>query len=187
MKIFKLTLSLIVFAWCAGFFYFISYTKNITNTNRNITQAIVVYGGNKERLYVGAQLLKLGYAPVVYITGDKPKSDYDNFIRVNNLTNSQFIFDQSLTTSNLEPIEDSLDFMKKFEFHTARVVINSTQLPRANIDFASKVPGEIKFIPHVVSRKGEKHFKVFVEYLKYNVTLLASFVGMENELNLSYS
>ena len=112
MKIFKLTLSLLIFAWCAGFFYFISYTKNITNTNRNITQAIIVYGGNKERLYVGAQLLKLGYATVVYITGDKPKSDYDNFIRVNNLTSSQFIFDQSLTTNNLEPIEDSLDFMK---------------------------------------------------------------------------
>lgn len=187
MKILKLTLSLIIFAWCTGFFYFINYTKNITNTNRNITQAIVVYGGNKERLYVGAQLLKMGYAPIVYITGDKPKEEYDNFIRVNNLIPAQFIFDHSLTTNNLEAIEDSLDFMKKYELHTARVVINSTQLPRAKIDFASKVPREIKFIPHVVSRKGEKHFKVFVEYFKYSIALLASFVGMENELNLSYS
>ena len=150
MKILKLTLSLIIFAWCTGFFYFINYTKNITNTNRNITQAIVVYGGNKERLYVGAQLLKMGYAPIVYITGDKPKEEYDNFIRVNNLIPAQFIFDHSLTTNNLEAIEDSLDFMKKYELHTARVVINSTQLPRAKIDFASKVPREIKFIPHVV-------------------------------------
>ena len=187
MKILKLTLSLIIFAWCTGFFYFINYTKNITNTNRNITQAIVVYGGNKERLYVGAQLLKMGYAPIVYITGDKPKEEYDNFIRVNNLIPAQFIFDHSLTTNNLEAIEDSLDFMKKYELHTARVVINSTQLPRAKIYFASKVPREIKFIPHVVSRKGEKHFKVFVEYFKYSIALLASFVGMENELNLSYS
>ena len=187
MKILKLTLSLIIFAWCTGFFYFINYTKNITNTNRNITQAIVVYGGNKERLYVGAQLLKMGYAPIVYITGDKPKEEYDNFIRVNNLIPAQFIFDHSLTTNNLEAIEDSLDFIKKYELHTARVVINSTQLPRAKIDFASKVPREIKFIPHVVSRKGEKHFKVFVEYFKYSIALLASFVGMENELNLSYS
>jgi len=187
MKILKLTLSLIIFSWCAGYFYFVSYTKNISNTNRNITQAIIIYGGNKERLYVGAQLLKLGYAPVVYITGDKPKSEYDNFIRVNNLTEAQFIFDPSLTTNNLGPIEDSLDFMRKYQFHTARVVINATQLPRARIDFASKVPNEIKFVPHVVSRKGEKHFKIFIEYIKYSATLLASFVGMENELDLSYS
>lgn len=187
MKIFKLTLSLLIFIWCAGFFYFVSYTKNLTNTNRNITQAIIIYGGNKERLYVGAQLLKLGYAPVVYITGDKPKNEYDNFIRVNNLTQAQFIFDPSLTTNNLDPINDSLDFMKKFQFHTARVVINTTQYPRAKIDFASKVPHEIKLIPHVVSRKGERNFQVFVEYLKYNITLLASFAGVENELNLSYS
>ena len=129
----------------------------------------------------------MGYSPIVYITGDKPKEEYDNFIRVNNLIPAQFIFDHSLTTNNLEAIEDSLDFMKKYELHTARVVINSTQLPRAKIDFASKVPREIKFIPHVVSRKGEKHFKVFVEYFKYSIALLASFVGIENELNLSYS
>ena len=77
--------------------------------------------------------------------------------------------------------------MKKYELHTARIVINSIQLPRVKIDFAFKVLREIKFIPHVVSKKGEKHFKVFIEYLKYSIKLLTSFVGMENELNSSFS
>lgn len=122
----------------------------------------------------------MGYAPIVYITGDKPKEEYDDFVRMNKLIPTQFIFDHSLTTSHLEAIRYSLDFMKKYELHKVRVVINSIQLPRAKIDFVSKVPREIKFIPHVVSRKGEKHFKVFVEYLKHSITLLSSFVGMES-------
>jgi hypothetical protein len=76
--------------------------------------------------------------------------------------------------------------MKKFQFHTARVVLNATQLPRARIDFKTKAPNEIELIPHVVSIKEEKDFKVFIEYLKFSITLIASFVGMENEFNLSY-
>lgn len=186
MKTIKLIVFLSIFAWCTGFFYFLSYTKNINNTNRSITQAIIIYGGNKERLYVGAQLLKLGYAPVVHITGYKPGNEYDDFIKVNNLVKEQFIFNKNLSNNDLSSLENTLSFMKKFEFHTARIVISASQLPRARIDFKTKVPNEIELIPHVVSIKEEKDFKVFIEYLKFSATLLASFVGMENELNLSY-
>lgn len=186
MKTIKLIIFLSIFAWCTGFFYFLSYTKNINNTNRNITQAIIIYGGNKERLYVGTKLLKLGYAPVVHITGYKPESEYSDFIKINNLAPEQFIFNKTLSSNNLTPLEDALSFMKKFQFHTARVVINATQLPRARIDFKTKAPNEIELIPHVVSIKEEKDFKVFIEYLKFSITLIASFVGMENEFNLSY-
>lgn len=186
MKTIKLIIFLTIFAWCTGFFYFLSYTKNINNTNRSITQAIIIYSGSQERLYVGTQLLKLGYAPIAHITGYKPESEYEEFLKVNKFTQEQFIFNKDPASNNLSPLEDTLSFMKKFQFNTARVVINATQLPRARIDFKSKVPNEIELIPHVVSRKGEKDFKVFIEYLKFSITLLASFLGMGNELNLSY-
>lgn len=186
MKTIKLIIFLSIFAWCTGFFYFLSYTKNINNTNRNITQAIIIYGGNKERLYVGTKLLKLGYAPVVYITGYKPESEYSDFIKINNLAPEQFIFNKFFPSNNLTPLEDTLSFMKKFQLHTTRVVINATQLPRARIDFKTKAPNEVELIPHVVSIKEEKDFKVFIEYLKFSITLIASFVGMKNEFNLSY-
>ena len=77
--------------------------------------------------------------------------------------------------------------MKKFDLSTARVVINAIQLPRARIDLANKTPNGIKFIPHSVSKKGEKNFKVFIEYVKYTIVLFASFFGIENKLTLSYS
>lgn len=187
MKTIKLIIFLTIFAWCTGFFYFLSYTKNIDNTNRNITQAIVIFGGNQQRLYVGTQLLKLGYAPIVHITGYRPESEYENFIKINNLRQEQFVFNKDPSSNGLSPLEDALNFMKKFQFNSARVVINATQLPRARIDFKTKVPNEIELIPHIVSRKREKDFKVFIEYLKFSITLLASFIGMGNELNLSYT
>jgi hypothetical protein len=187
MKIFKLTVSLLLLTWCAGFFYFLHYTKNISNENRNMTEAIIVYGGNKQRLYIGAQLLKLGYAPIIFVTGDKPKEEYTNFIKSNNLIPEQFLFDYALANNNLNPINDALAFLKKYQFQTARVVVNSTQLPRARLEYTSKAPFDIALIFHAVSKKDERTFPIFVEYLKYCVILFTSFVGIEDELDLSYT
>ncbi len=187
MKIIQIIISLSIFAWCMGFFYFIKYTNNISNENRNITESIVVYGGNKERLYVGAQLLKLGYAPIVFVTGDKPRKEYENFIKSNNIIQEQFLFDKTLANNKLSPINDVLAFLKRYQFHSVRVVLNATQIPRAKLEFAAKVPREIILIPHAVSKKGDKSFKVFIEYLKYNIMLFASFMGTEDDFDLSYS
>ena len=187
MKILQLALSLIILAWCMGFFYFIYYTNNISNENRNATEAIAIYGGNKERLYVGAKLLNLGYAPIVFVTGDKKKEEYANFIKANNLIPEQFLFDKKLANNNLSPINDILAFLKKYEFHTVRVVLNATQIPRARLGFAAKIPDEIVIIPHAVSRKGEKHSQIFREYIKYSIMLFAYFIGIEDDFDLSYS
>lgn len=187
MKIFRLALSLIIFTWCMGFFYFAYYVNNISNENRNITEAIAVYGGNKERLYVGAKLLKLGYAPIVFVTGDKPKEEYNNFINSNKLIPEQFLFDKKLANNNLSPINDVLAFLEKYQFHSVRVVLSATQIPRAKIEFAHKLPNDIKIITHAVSPKGKKHSQVFIEYLKYNIALFAYFIGIEDGFDLSYS
>ena len=187
MKILRLALSLIVFAWCIGFFYFVHYTNNISNENRNTTEAIAVYGGNKERLYIGAKLLKLGYAPIVFVTGHKPKAEYANFIKANKLIPEEFLFDKKLANNNLSPINDVLAFLKKYQFATVRVVLNATQIPRAKLEFATKIPHDIELIPHAVSRKGENYSQIFIEYLKYNIILFASFIGIEDDFDLSYS
>jgi hypothetical protein len=152
-----------------------------------MTESIIVYGGNKERLFVGAQLLKLGYAPIVFVTGDKPKEEYTNFIKASNLIPEQFLFDLALANNNLNPINDTLAFMKKYQFQTARVIVNATQLPRARLEYSAKSPFDVALIFHAVSRKREKNLQVFVEYVKYCAILFTSFIGIEDELDLSYT
>lgn len=96
MKGFRLTIASILILWCGGFFYYVYVVENTSNDNRKITDAIVVFGGNKQRLYAGVQLLKFGYAPLIFITGDKPEEEYKNYLRTQNLAPEQFIFDEYL-------------------------------------------------------------------------------------------
>ena len=46
-----------------------------------MTDAIVIFGTNDQELYAGTQLLKLGYAPLVFVTSDKPKTAFFNFFK----------------------------------------------------------------------------------------------------------
>ena len=61
MKIISLLISLIITSWCLGFFYFTKTTSDISNYKRNMTDSIVIFGKNEQRLYAGTQLLKMGY------------------------------------------------------------------------------------------------------------------------------
>jgi len=181
-----------------GFFYFVYYTYNISNENINATEAIVIYGENKERLYIGAKLLNLGYAPIIFVTGDKPKEDYTNFIKENKLTPEQFLFDEELANNHLSPVNDVLAFLKKYQFKNIRIILDRTQIPRAKLKFSTKISSGITVIFHPVSRKREKrrsrgrgrsitnNSEIIIEYLKYKIILLASLKGIEDELDLSY-
>ena len=181
-------IAIIIFLlWCAGFFVFMSYAKNASNENINTSSAIITFGGSQKRILVGVQLLKLGYAPIMYITGNKPEEEYTNFIKSQGLIPEQFLFDTQIANSHLSPINDTLAFMHKYQFQSARVVVKWTQLPRARLQFSNAIFGQLNIIPHSTPYKKEKITKIFIEYAKYTLTLIASFIGMDNELNLSYS
>ena len=187
MKIIKLILSLALLLWCSGFFYFLYITNHISNDNRNVTDSIVIFGGKQQNLYSGAQLLKLGYAPLVFITGSKPKEDYSNFFETQKLAPEQFIFDQHISSNNSNHAIDAIMFLKKYQFNSMRLVVSAYQLPRAILELEANISPDIIIIPHPISQKQPNYILVFKEYNKYILVLLASFIGKEDELNLSYS
>jgi uncharacterized SAM-binding protein YcdF (DUF218 family) len=187
MKIIRLMLSSILLVWCGGFFYFLQITDDISNDNRTITDAIVVFGGNKQNLYVGVQLLKLGYAPIVFITGDKPKEEYNNFLKTQQLSPEQFIFDENIAKNKHNHVMDTVMFLKKYKFHSLRLVVNAVQLPRALRELLANIPPDTVVIPHPISSKQKNHLQIFKEYTKYTLVLVASFIGKEDELDLPYS
>lgn len=117
MKTIRVLLSIIILiiylAWAVGFFYFYKTVDDYTLETQTITDAIVVFGNNRQSLYAGAQLLKQGYAPVVFITGKKPDVRYYNyFLKSQNLSADKFIFDNSFEGENNYAVETAI-FLKK--------------------------------------------------------------------------
>lgn len=181
------TILIIIFLlWLAGFFVFTNYAKNLTNENNYTTSVIITFGGNKERVHTGAQLLKLGYAPIMYITGNKPQDEYTNFIKSQGLIPEQFLFDDQIANSGFTPMNDTLAFLLKYQFRSARIVVSWLQLPRAKLQFSNRVFKSFAIMPHATPYKKETASKLFIEYCKYTLTLITSFIGIDNELNLSY-
>ena len=187
MKIIRLIISFILLLWCGGFFYFLQMTDDISNDNRTTTDAIVVFGGSKQNLYAGVQLLKLGYAHIVFITGDKPKEEYNNFLKTQQLSQEQFIFDKNIADNKHNHVIDTAMFLKKYKFNSLRLVADSVQLPRALLELLANIPEDIVVIPHPISKKRKNHLQILREYVKYTLVLIASFTGKEDELDLSYS
>ncbi len=186
MKIVSLLISLIITSWCLGFFYFTKTTSEISNYNRDMTDAIVIFGEKKQRIYAGTQLLKMGYAPLVFITSDKPKSDFTDFFKTHRSAPEQFIFDTALAKNTINHAADTAEFLKKYKLHSIRLVVDAIELPRAMLEITSKVPSNIIIIPHPVLGIDKDYDLIMIEYIKYTITLIAQYIGYKEELNLSY-
>ena len=98
-----------------------------------MTDAIVVFGTNDQELYAGTQLLKLGYAPLVFVTSDKPKTAFFNFFKTYNLAPEQFIFDRELAVNTSNYSTDTAEFLRKYRLQSMRLVVGSIELGSLNI------------------------------------------------------
>lgn len=185
----KIYLSIIItlLLWGLGFVYFLYHTNNIKNENRNITDVIMTPGVGKERMFVGGQLLKAGYAPIMYIIGDKPMKTYESFIEAQGFIKEQFLFDTDLAAYELTQAKNAFAFMKKYDFLSARIIVYPYQVPRANLLFSHRIFNEMQMIVHSTPQKNVDISKIFMEYLKFNLTFLAYLIGVQHELDLSYS
>jgi len=151
-----------------------------------MTDAIVVFGTNDQELYAGTQLLKLGYAPLVFVTSDKPKTAFFNFFKTYNLAPEQFIFDRELAVNTSNYSTDTAEFLRKYRLQSMRLVVGSIELPRALLEVTAKIPPNIIIIPHPVISIDIGYDLIMMEYIKYTITLIVQYVGYKKELNLSY-
>lgn len=185
MKTISLLISLVITSWCLGFFYFTKNTSNISNYKRNMTDSIVVFGANEQKLYASTQLLKMGYAHIVFVTSNKPKSEFAGFFKTYNIAPEQFIFDTELATNTNDYATDTEEFLSKYKLHSMRLVVSSLELPRALLEVTSRVPRNIIIIPHPVASVDIEYDLIMMEYIKYTATLITQFVGYK--LNLPFS
>lgn len=186
MRVIRFFANLIIFAWCIGYFKFIYDAEHFSLENRSITDVVVVFGGNKQRLYTGAQLVKLGYAPLMFVTGDKPGNEFKAFIAEHKLTQDQFVYDFEHKEKNKDHGRDAARFINKYEFKSVRLVVPSFQIDRALIELKSNLSPYITIIPHSISIKQKNYNDLFIEYNKYVLMLVANLFGVADEVNLSY-
>lgn len=186
MEKIKFLLSVIILSWLGGFFYYVHVIDNFTLNNRTITNAIVVFGDSKQKLYTSSQLLKLGYAPLIYITGKSPASEYQNFLDSQHLVPEQFIFDTSFAGDH-DYAREVATFMNKYYIDSVRLVISAEQMPRAMLELKALAPRGSVIIPHPVSRKTNDYKQLFYEYNKFLFLYLKNYFGLKIDINIPYS
>lgn len=176
----------ILFVWFLGFIYFYIYVNREPIINRTITDAIIVVDATKININTSVQLLKIGYAPFIYVVSDIEEEDYQNYYKANNLAPEQFILGNKLSNDQLNIPARILYFINKYKFKTIRIVSNSVAMPRIMVELHQILPGDIIIIPHpILNNSSFNH--IISEYFKYIYILLTSFIGYQNEFNLSYS
>lgn len=187
MRIFNFIILVTIFSWCAGYFVFLYNGSKSKLEDNRFSDTIVVFGGNKQSLYVGAQLVKYGYAPSVFVTGDKPEEDYKAFLVENNISSDQFIYDVENANGGINDAKEVALFMRKNEFNSARIIAGSYQVSRAAVEIKANLPNRVTIIQHGIEPKKTDYLMIFKEYNKFLLVFMADLVGMANEVNLSYS
>lgn len=183
----KIVLNLLLLVWSLGYFYFFTITHRYILDNTTTTEAIVVFAGTKQKLYTGAQLVKYGYSPLLFVTSDRPMSYYEPFLDSAGISKEGFIFDNEFAKGYNDYGRETALFVLKYKLESIRVVANAEELVRAVIDIKSKLPSYITVIPHPVSQKKDNHIKILIEYHKFIITYFASIIGQAHKLNIPYS
>lgn len=185
MNILKKFLLLTFFTWSIGFFIFLHSAYNFTIDYKTSTDAVVIFGASKQRLYAGSQLVKLGYSPMIFIVADKPAMEYVPFLIEQGLSPSQIVTNSEADSLKDYGTETAL-FLKEHNFQTIRLVAPSYQIKRAEVEVETKLPGEIIVIPYPVSLKRPDYYLLLAEYNKLLLSIFARFFGLYNEISLSY-
>ncbi|MDG1436306.1 MAG: hypothetical protein P8P83_00735 [Rickettsiaceae bacterium] len=178
----------IILTWLCGFFYFLHAVNNISNNNRTITDSIVTFGKSHHSLYTTIQLLKSGYAPMVFVM-DHQEDELRNedFLKTQHLAPEQFVFDNRSDGFIYNRAINTALFLERYDFHSLRLVAKAYQFPRAIRELSTTISPDIIIISHPISQKESSYIFAFTEYVKYTFLLAASLIRKENELNLSYS
>lgn len=186
MKLAKTILYALFTLWSLGFFYFVYAIENYVLDNKTITDVIVVFGEDKQRIYVASGLLKFGYAPSIFIAGSADVSYYKNFLKEQGVSEHQLVFDSEFVNNHKNYALDTYLFAKKYRIHSIRMVTSTQEMPRA-IREVSRYLSSSVIVPHPISIKKKDYTSIFIEYNKYLLIMMSSIFGLQDELNISYS
>jgi uncharacterized SAM-binding protein YcdF (DUF218 family) len=163
-------LKIILFIWLLGLIGFIIYVSSFNTNDRSLTDSIVVFTGGKDRIKTGANLLKAGYAPILFISGVSSPGSLQNIIAEYGINKDQVIYGLEAANTKQNAIEIA-DFVVKYNIASTRLVTSAYHLPRALIETKSLLPDNVVTVPHPVYNGRWNVFLLFKEYNKCLVLL----------------
>jgi len=187
IKALKLTIASIILVWCGGFFYFLQIINHTPINSVAITDAIVVFGGDSNRLRTGTLLLQKGYAPLIFITCESSQEEYTDLIKKHVVIPEQFIVGTDVANCKKSHAADTELFLEQYQLRSLRLVVDSVQLPRALMELSAKLPPDTIIVPHETDIEHKDYVKVLKEYIKYSTLVVMSVLGVQTDLKMSYS
>jgi len=162
--------------WGGGYLYYIYYTKSYLIDKSTITNAIVVLTGGRQRINTGINLLKAGYAPILFISGVASPNQLRNFLSENHIKQDQVIYGLDASTTKENAVEVS-EFVSNHGLSSLRLVTSSYHMPRALLEIQKLIPSNsgILVVPHPVFPEYENYPLLFKEYNKYLIVITLKF------------
>ena len=169
-----------------GYFYFLHLIKSNVAINRNTTDAIVVLGDARPIFNKSVELLKQGYAPLIFYAGTRTRPEFLNLFIQHHLTPEQFVFDQEIQDNTISKNDHVANFLIKYKLNSIRVIGDAVQMPRIKVALLYSVPKGTVIILHPMQYNDIEYKTLIIEYLEYVVMLIAAFLGCVNQLYFPY-
>ena len=180
--------------WSAGLTWFASLIPSVPQTDRTMTDAIVVLTGGSGRLGEGLSLLKNGnYSRQLFISGVSPGVSLNSLLRSAKQQPEDSVccikvgYRADNTAGNAE---ETHNWVTKSKINSIRLVTSNYHMPRSLFEFR-RVLTKVKIVPHPVLPFGIVHenwwlnphfvFLIISEYNKFIVTLTISFFSEQED------
>jgi len=177
-KNFLLLVIFLLFLWLGGFVYFIKYVNHLKSDYSTKTDAIIVLTGDKGRIREAYNILNLGLADKLFITGAGKTTNIDSIIGISQeiprdlipeVRNKIFLERKALNTT--QNASESKLWLQEHNIASIRLVTSNYHMPRSLAEFKMIMP-EVEIIPHPSkchSKKYKERLKLL--WIEYNKTL----------------
>lgn len=149
----------LVCTWTAGLFAFAAKVRSTGRDEETVTEAIVTLTGGTDRVSTGAELLKLGKADKLLISGVNKAVDWTLLSRTIETLPDELAERITLGHIACDTWENALEsryWMEKNGFSSLRLVTAAYHMPRSLSEFKNVMP-DFKIIPHPVFPANFKH------------------------------
>ncbi|MFV9890886.1 MAG: YdcF family protein [Rickettsia conorii subsp. raoultii] len=165
---------LTIFAlWVGGFGYYL-YLINSYKLNSNTTNAIIVFAGGGHKIETGiAALLKVGYAPILFITGIESTEQLKNLLKERNVIEQQVILAPNKIMSEEDNIKKAVDFIVTYNLTSIILVEHNYNMPFMlnKLEKAISSSNNIYIVPYPVFSK-QKYDVLLKSYHHYLMSIL---------------
>lgn len=173
MRFIILSITALLLSWSGGFAYYIYLVQSYKINTSAITDSVVAFGSDSQKIKYGVALLKAGYAHILFIPSVGSTTTLQSVLSEHKVIPSQVIYGMNNHTYNNKAQEVS-DFIITHDIESIRLVTNDYEMPGAIEALTQLIPHNYNFhiIPHIIKSKDMQYEILFKSYNMYLKNML---------------